>query len=245
MKALKRIGQKKQQFKITLVVHKIGAEVEEDCLIKAVWKRGPQEDTTEKYDLNPYEPDVEANHTFSRISSFYTNDGGKTYDKKLCDFQMILENEKDQKETVIAILQGYNMAQFINKPETKEKIEFPDSKRPNTFMEVTWNIKETDEQQVDLKVDQMQLEHGLSFSVQGQRYTSEQIKDFIDERDELQDNLNKVDQNMNFILSAKLDMEVRYKELKRTREKYEEMIDQIKPTLKSNEDKLDTLLKQK
>ena len=91
----------------------------------------------------------------------------------------------------------------------------------------------------------MQLEHGLSFSVQGQRYTSEQIKDFIDERDELQDNLNKVDQNMNFILSAKLDMEVRYKELKRTREKYEEMIDQIKPTLRSNKDKLDTLLKQK
>lgn len=245
MKALKRIGQKKQQFKITLVVDKIGVEVEEDCLVQAVWKRGPQEDKTESYELNPYEPDVEANHTFSRISGFYTSDGGKTYDKKHCDFKVILKNEKNKQETMIAILQGYNMAQFVNKPEAKDKIQFPDSKNPNTFMEVTWNITETDEEQVDLKVDQMRLERGLSFSVQGQRYTSEEIKDFIDERDELKDNLNKVDQNMTFILSAKLDMEVRYKELKRTREKYEELIEQIKPTLTSHEDKMNNLLKQK
>jgi len=76
MKAISRSFQKKTNCQINLTILKIGANVEDDCKCKLIWKRGPQSDQTEEYELNNLETDVEANYTFSRISSFYSSDGG-------------------------------------------------------------------------------------------------------------------------------------------------------------------------
>lgn len=50
---------------------------------------------------------------------------------------------------------------------------------------------------------------------------------------------------MKFILQAKLDLETHFKENKAMREKMEKEIEEIKPTLKSVEEKLDLLTKKK
>ena len=185
MKAIKRIGKKQQKFQVQLTIVKIGCEVEEDLVVKVIWKRGPQSDETEEYDLNQYEPDVEADYNFTRISTFYTGDAGKTYNKKGCDFQIMLG--KDSKNmSMVASLENHDMAPFVNKPDTMEHIPFPKSKNPNTFIYVRWNITETEEDQMDLNLQKMQLDRGHSYSVSGVRYTADQIKDFLDERDELE-----------------------------------------------------------
>jgi len=77
------------------------------------------------------------------------------------------------------------------------------------------------------------------------RYSAPQVKDFLDERDDLQTEKDNIEQNMSFILTAKLDLEVRYKDLKTSREKMEKEIEKIKPTLGSTDDKLEIILKQK
>ena len=64
MKALKRLGQNSANFKITLKVMKIGAQVDKDCQVRVIWKRGPQLDETDAFDLNNLETDVEANYLF-------------------------------------------------------------------------------------------------------------------------------------------------------------------------------------
>lgn len=50
---------------------------------------------------------------------------------------------------------------------------------------------------------------------------------------------------MKFILQAKLDLETHFKENKAMREKMEKEIEEIKPTLKSVDEKLDLLIKKK
>ena len=136
---------------------KIGVEVEEDCTCKIIWKRGPQSDQTDQYELNQYEPDVEADYVFTRISNFYSKDGGKTYDKKNCDFQVILVKESGT-EQMVASIENHNMAAHVNKADSSEHIVFANSKKPNTFIDVTWNIFQTEDDKVDLKVDKMQLD---------------------------------------------------------------------------------------
>ena len=130
-------------MKLTII--KIGAEVEKDCEIQVVWKRGPQSDYSDLFELNQYEPDAEANYIFNRISTFYTKDGGKTYDKKTCDFSIMLGPDKDNLQE-IAKIEGHNMAPFVNQPDTMEHIAFEKSKKTNTFIYVKWNITETEEE---------------------------------------------------------------------------------------------------
>ena len=142
----------------------IGAEVENECVVKVVWKRGPQADESDSYDLNQYEPDVEADYIFNRISTFYTKDGGKTYDKKVCDFKIMLGKDKDNMQE-IAKIENHDMAQYANQPDRTEHIAFEKSKRSNTFIFVKWNITETEEEQMDLKMKQISLDQRHSFSV--------------------------------------------------------------------------------
>ena len=67
------------------------------------------------------------------------------------------------------------MAPFVNKTDTMEHIAFPKSKYTNTFIYVKWNITETEEEQMDLKLKQISLEQGRSFSVSGVRYSADQV----------------------------------------------------------------------
>lgn len=211
-------------------------------MVRIVWKRGPQADISDEYEFNQYEPDIETEYVFQRISTFYTKDGGKTYDKKLCNFEIQIGKDTEDMKT-IASIDNHNMSPFVDQSDALEHLIFTNSKKPNTFIDIKWNIFQTDENKVDLNVEKMRLEHRHSFSVQGIRYTADQVRDFMDERDELQIDKDNIEQNMTFILSAKLDLEVRYKDIKANREKMEKEIEEIKPTLKSVDDKLDTLIK--
>lgn len=192
MKALGRMTQKKVNCEIVLTVLKIGAQVENDCRCKLVWKRGPQLDESELYELNNLETDVEAMYMFSRVSSFYTSDN-RTYTKKTCDFQFVTIDDKDDKEKIIATIEGYDMAPFVNQIETKQMIKFKNSEVPGTFIEVSWTIQPTTEKKTDLKTEQQLATAGHRFSVQGRQYTADEVQDFLDEKEELEAELKNID----------------------------------------------------
>lgn len=110
-KFISRIGTKKQNYQIRLAIKKIGANVDHDTQIWAVWKRGPQTDKTQMYDVNEIEVDAEATDVFTRISTFFTK--GNDLIPKLCDFQVMrLSNGK---EHMVGFITGHDMAPFVNK----------------------------------------------------------------------------------------------------------------------------------
>ena len=124
-------------------------------------------------------------YVFSRISSFFTSDS-KTFVKKSCDFQFIIIGD-DNKERIIATIQDHNMAPFVNKTEAKQLIQFKESEVPGTFIEVLWTIHPTAEKKTDLKAEKQLATAGHRFSVQGKQYSAEEVQDFLDEKEDLEE----------------------------------------------------------
>ena len=86
------LGQTEQKSIITLKVTKVGTQVEEDCQVQVVWKRGAKE-TQEGalVDLNNIEVDSDLKDVFIKDSSFYKS--GEVWQPKYCEFQLKMVNE--------------------------------------------------------------------------------------------------------------------------------------------------------
>ena len=147
-KNISRSFQKKVDCKIVFEITKISANFEEPVKVQVVWKRGPEEQAGELYELGPDATEIECNDRFVKISSFYSKDEGITHEPKTCEIilQTVTEEEGDEdepsKKTIIARLPAYNMASFVKiaKTEIPTTIKFPDSTQSDTFIEVKWTI---------------------------------------------------------------------------------------------------------
>lgn len=83
-KAISRGLKTEQKSVITLKVIKVGTEVENDCEVQVIWKRGPEIQEGKKVDLNNIEVDAELEDVFTKASSFYTSGG--VWEPKMCEF---------------------------------------------------------------------------------------------------------------------------------------------------------------
>lgn len=84
-KAIARSTKTKKDCNISLRISRISGKVTEDIRLQIVWKRGvAMDNTTGNIELNEFEEDAEVNHTFNKVSGFYTRDEVK-YDKKECE----------------------------------------------------------------------------------------------------------------------------------------------------------------
>ena len=71
----------------------LGAEVDCDCRCKLKWLiRGSNQDfeeTTDEYELNEYQTDMDTQYTMSYVCNFHYNSNARNYDKYVCEFQFI------------------------------------------------------------------------------------------------------------------------------------------------------------
>mmetsp|Transcript_21934 Transcript_21934/g.34072 ORF Transcript_21934/g.34072 Transcript_21934/m.34072 type:complete len:195 (+) Transcript_21934:16-600(+) len=138
-KALGRQFQKKQDFLIIVRIAKVSVQVEEDCQVQVVWRRGTAStEKSTKVDLNNIETDAELNDVFKKVSSFYSKDNGNIYEPKMCSFDVVVI-DSDENEKVIATKE-VDMAPFVNHTDSLQKIDFEESEMSNTYVEIEWTI---------------------------------------------------------------------------------------------------------
>ena len=110
---------------------KVGTNVEEDCQVQVVWKRGEKE-TQEGalVDLNNIEVDCELNDVFIKESSFYKS--GEVWQPKMCEFQLKMVNEFGS--STYAQIQ-YDMCKHVNKESDFARITFESAQFEEVYIE--------------------------------------------------------------------------------------------------------------
>jgi hypothetical protein len=91
-KALARSTKTKQDLKIYLQLCSITCQIEEDdgdCQLEIIWKRGPQADKSPLFSIDSNSSEIELDHEFSKVSSFYTSDN-LSFEEKKCIIQVNL-----------------------------------------------------------------------------------------------------------------------------------------------------------
>ena len=135
---LNRLRQVKADYRITVKILKIGATVEDDCEVRVIWKRGPEEQQGEWVDLNYIEIDADLNDEFSKVSGFYKASAtAETFEAKKCNFILRMKNsygEQDFGQVEV------NMASYVGKTNEPQTINFPDSFFKDTFINLEWTI---------------------------------------------------------------------------------------------------------
>ena len=183
-KNISRSLQKKVDCKIVFEITQISANFEDPVKVQIVWKRGPEEQAGELYEMGPDATEVECKDRFVKVSSFYSKDERITHEPKTCEIllQTVTEEEGDEEEptknvNVFARIPAYNMGPFVKiaKTEIPTTIKFPDSTQSDTFIEVKWTIF-ADEGLVK------QNTGGASTEV----YTQTEINEFIKQAGELE-----------------------------------------------------------
>ena len=98
---MKRIGnlfKEKVPALITIDVTVVSVQTGEPGNMLLCWKRGPQRDESEKFNVNPSQTEYEVQNTFSRCSKILRDKSG-TLNGKTCTFELVMVNE-DQQQTV-------------------------------------------------------------------------------------------------------------------------------------------------
>lgn len=244
-KFISRIGAKKQNHQIKLAIKKIGANVDHDGQLAVVWKRGPQTDRSQQYDVNEIEVDADATDVFTRISSFYHKDTAVA--PKGCDFQIMLT--KQGKEKMIGFVTDHDMAPFVGKSNRPQHIPFANAEVPNTFIDVEWTISTTNEKKMDEKLSQSLKGNALASSaILDLNLTGEEVKEAIQTKEQLKKDVSSIRTNMELVLAAKQSVEDKYNAEKKKRLDVEAQVREAKKALpnanevsKETEEKLNQL----
>lgn len=91
-KALARSTKNKQDLKIYLQLCSITCQIEEDdgdCQLEILWKRGPQADKSPLFSIDSSSSQIDLDHEFNKVSSFYSSDN-VTFEDKMCIIQVNL-----------------------------------------------------------------------------------------------------------------------------------------------------------
>ena len=103
---------------VELTIKKLHVEASSNCKMYVSWKRGSKGayEQSPIVTLGPERPEIDLNHTISRPTMFYTSDGGKTYDRKQCDFYVYGRNDQTNNRVIlIGSAVNLNIAPFIGK----------------------------------------------------------------------------------------------------------------------------------
>lgn len=76
MKLFKRMGAEKVSCNIELRITSITVHVQQPLILKLRWTRGPQQDTSQTFEVNQNRNVYELNQMFVRTSTFYREKGG-------------------------------------------------------------------------------------------------------------------------------------------------------------------------
>lgn len=140
-KAISRAAQKKQNYMITAALAKIGcSSLSNDIELCVVWKRGPESQKSQVYELNEIEHDTDMTDIFTKVSSFYSKDN-ITFEKKMCNFGiMMVDNQGVQ--TQIGDVE-VDMSDYVNHNDSHQHIEFKCDSLSGLFLDVVWSITES------------------------------------------------------------------------------------------------------
>lgn len=137
-KFLSRLGADKATCGIHLHIHKIEADVVQPFTMTIFFKRGPQSDESNRFELTPFVREVELDQTFARDSTFYREKNG--WQKKECTLQL---GYYTLDKWVMTGTVDINMADMVGKGEVRRQYEFTgQTATENARVEVTFTIEE-------------------------------------------------------------------------------------------------------
>jgi len=137
-KFLSRLGAEKAQCGIFLCIHKIEADVVQPFTMTILFKRGPQQDESNRFELTPFNREVELDQTFQRDSTFYREKNG--WQKKECTLQL---GYYTLDKWVLTGNCEINMGDMVSKGDVRRYFEFTgQTATENARVEVTFNISE-------------------------------------------------------------------------------------------------------
>lgn len=103
-----------------------------------VWKRGPETQQTEWYDLNEYTNDSEIGEKMQKVSTFYSKDSKENWEPKLCTILLNVKHNKIQTNFEYEM----NMSDYINQTDAAQTIEYQHDfeKFRQIKLDVKWTI---------------------------------------------------------------------------------------------------------
>jgi hypothetical protein len=119
-KFFSRLGQDKATCPVKLTIHKIEADVVQPMSCVLIFKRGPQTDSTQRFELGPFSREVDIEATFTRESTFFREKNGG-WAKKECIIQLAYFQFEKQ---FIGGSIDINMGDFVDQGEVTKWFEF-------------------------------------------------------------------------------------------------------------------------
>ena len=116
---------------VELTIKKIKMDAPVNWKVSVSWKRGKnaQYEQSPVVTLGPDKTEVELNHEINRNTTFYTNDNGKTYERKTCDFYIYGRNDQTKDRVkLIGTATKLNMTPFVGKKSVQARVSFPEAK---------------------------------------------------------------------------------------------------------------------
>ena len=147
-KFFSRLGQDKATCPVRLYIHKIEADVVQPLNCQLIFKRGPQEDKTQKFELGPFNREVTIDATFTRDSTFYKDNKTGNWAKKECIIQLAYFQFEKQ---FIAGSVEINMGDMVDQGEVTRWFEFSgQTNTENARVQCTFNITVGEERESTL-----------------------------------------------------------------------------------------------
>ena len=113
-KLFSRMTSEKVNCSISMKISGVQVTVNQPLILKLRWKRGPQTDTTETFEVSQDANTYQLNFRFERTSNFY-RDGKGGYQRKTCNLELIYTSVDSEEQTGQVEI---DMAPFVGKGET-------------------------------------------------------------------------------------------------------------------------------
>ena len=120
MKKIGNLFKEKVPALITIDVTVISVQTEQPGSMSLCWKRGPQRDESEKFEVIPSQTEYEVSNTFSRCSKILREKSG-TLNTKTCTLELVMVNE-DQQQTVGTI--DIDLTEMFQKEKETKTLQF-------------------------------------------------------------------------------------------------------------------------
>ena len=112
-KLFNRIFSDKIKHMVTLNITEVTVHANEPVTLKVCWKRGPQHDESDPFDVSIDKAEYGIDHNFSRSSVFFREKNGNIQDKK-CTLQLMVESKESEELMVVGSCE-VNLAAFFGK----------------------------------------------------------------------------------------------------------------------------------
>lgn len=85
---------------------------------------------------------MDTQYTFCHVCSFTSQPNNMGFERRTCEFEFVCTDEESGEQKVLAKIEDVDMSSYVGKQNKYRMLKFRDCEFPNTFVKLTWTIKE-------------------------------------------------------------------------------------------------------